>query len=87
MAAKRKNVQYFEIPDGELTHIVRWERFRFRKKLIIRIDQDEFELPWGKRDEIFRLGEEQAILHVAGNGKVSIQLRDGIVEESEMPLP
>ena len=42
-----------------------------------------YELPWGAREEIFRLGDEQAILIVEKNGKVAIRLRDGLVPECQ----
>ena len=47
----------------------------------MQIDDQTFELPWGAREEIFRLGDEQAVLIVAKNGKIAIRLRDGLVAE------
>jgi hypothetical protein len=80
-----KKIQYFApVCDGKTYHI-RCQRFRFRKKLLIAIDGDEFELPWGEREEIFRLGDEQAVLCVAKDGSVSIRLRDGMVPPCDAP--
>ena len=80
---KKKNQQYFLAECGEKTYPIRCIRHPFRKKLVVQIEEQSFELPWGAREEIFRLGDEQAILIVAKNGKISIRLRDGLVPECQ----
>jgi hypothetical protein len=80
---KKKNQQYFLATCGDQTYPIRCTRYRFRKKLVLQIEEQSFELPWGAREEIFRLGDEQAILIVEKNGKVAIRLRDGIVPECQ----
>ena len=78
---KKKNQQYFLVTCGEQTYSIRCTRYRLCKKLTMQIDDQTFELPWGAREEIFRLGDEQAVLIVAKNGKIAIRLRDGLVAE------
>ena len=45
------------------------------------IDGESFTLPRTQREEIFRLGDEQAILCVDRKGRATIRLRDGVIEE------
>ena len=79
----KKNQQHFVATCGEQTYSICCTRHRFRKKLILQIEEQIFELPWGAREEIFRLGDEQAILIVAKNGKIAIRLRDGLLTECQ----
>ena len=79
----KKNQQYFIATCGDQTYSICCTRHRFRKKLTMQIDDQTFELPWGAREEIFRLGDEQAVLIVAKNGKIAIRLRDGLLAEQQ----
>ena len=73
--------QYFLIgPDGE-EHLVVYTRAVLSKAVRIEIDGEAFELPRGAREEPFRLGDEQAILSIAKNGKASIRTRYGEAQE------
>ncbi|MBQ7336995.1 MAG: hypothetical protein IJW40_00920 [Clostridia bacterium] len=79
----KKNQQYFApVCDGRIFRI-HVTRHPLRKKLTMQIDDETFELPWGAREEIFRLGDEQAVLCVAKNGRIAIRLRDGEVPECD----
>ena len=76
-----KKEQYFApVCDGRVYRIC-CSRRSFHRGIRIEIDGEAFELPWGAREEIFRLGDEQAVLCVAKNGRVSIRVRDGEVPE------
>ena len=66
--------------DGVTYHIT-CVRHPWRRYLELSIDEQSFKLPWGEREEPFRLGEEQAILCVSRSGSVRIRLRDGEVPE------
>ena len=73
--------QYFRIILDEVTHEVIYTRPSFSRHVLIEIDGEAFELPRGAREEPFRLGDEQAILCIAKNGKASIRTRYGAVDE------
>ena len=73
--------QYFLIAlDGE-EHKIIYTRAAFSRSVTIEIDGEAFELPRGAREEPFRLGDEQAILTIAKNGKASISTRLGVAAE------
>lgn len=59
-------------------------RHPWRRYLELSINDQSFTLPWGEREEIFRLGEEQAVLCVERSGKVRIRLRDGEIPEAQV---
>lgn len=73
--------QYFLIELDGAEHRVIYTRSAFSKNVHINIDGEEFELPRGVREEPFRLGDEQAILSIAKNGKASIRTRQGEAKE------
>lgn len=73
--------QYFLIKLDGAEHRVIYTRSAFSKTIRINIDGEEFELPRGAREEPFRLGDEQAMLSIAKNGKVSIRTRKGEAQE------
>ena len=79
----KKKCQFFSAELDGVVYRIQCTRKRFPKHLTLQIDEQTFELPWGAREEIFRLGEEQAILCVAKNGTVAIRLRDGFIPECE----
>ena len=63
--------------DGR-AHVVRCTYRPLRRSLVICIDDGEaYVLPAGAREELFRLGDEQAILCVKRNGSVSIRTKSG----------
>ncbi len=65
--------------EGE-QHRVIYTRPAFSSKLVVEIDGEQFTLPRGAREEPFRLGDEQAILSIAKNGKASVRTRRGEVQ-------
>lgn len=74
-------IQRWEIPlDGE-THHITYKRRALSRKVCMEIDGESFTLPRTQREEIFRLGDEQAILCVDRKGRATIRLRDGVIEE------
>ena len=63
--------------DG-MEHTLHYERHSIRRFLVVTVDGEQpFRLPWGAREEIFRLGDEQAILCVRANGMVSVRTAQG----------
>ena len=66
--------------DGE-QHRVIYTRAAFSNKIVVEIDGEQFTLPRGAREESFRLGDEQAILSIAKNGKASVRTRRGEAQE------
>ncbi len=67
--------------DGTTYHIT-YTRRAFSGNVTMQINDESFTLPRGEREEIFRLGDEQAILCVDRHGKASIRLKQGMLEES-----
>lgn len=71
--------------EGE-THTVTYAFSRLKGKITVTIDGDAFDLPAGflgmhpARREIFRLGDEQAVLVVDGKGKPSLLFRAAVTE-------
>lgn len=55
----------------------------FSGKVTVQINEENFTLPCGEREEIFRLGDEQAILCIDHRGKATIRMKQGILEESD----
>ncbi len=76
------NKQYFFPECDGVTYHITCTRHPWRRYLELTIDEQCFTLPWGEREEIFRLGDEQAILCVARSGRVRIRLRDGEIPET-----
>lgn len=68
------------------SHSVTYAFSRLRGKITVTIDGDSFDLPAGflgihpSRREIFRLGDEQAVLVVDGKGRASLLFRAAVVE-------
>lgn len=65
--------------DGE--HRISYRHRAFCRTVTLEIDGEAFLLPRGKREEIFRVGEEQAILGIGGNGRATIRMKNGIIPE------
>ena len=74
---KRTRWQY---TTDECTHEVTYTLSRLQGRITVTVDGDAYTLPAGlfgmraARREIFRLGDEQAILVVTGNGNASLLL-------------
>lgn len=72
--------------NGTETHTVTARFARLTGKITVTIDGDSFTLPAGflglgaARRDIFRLGDEQAVLCVERSGKMSLLLRGEAVE-------
>ena len=78
----KKQQLFAPVVDGSVYRI-RCTRRPFHKGLVLEINGESFSLPWGAREEIFRLGDEQAVLCVAATGRVSIRMRDGEIPECD----
>ena len=71
-------------------HVVEYAFYRLRGRLTVTIDGEDFRLPAGflglgaARREIFRLGDEQAVLVVEKNGRAQLIFRGGTVEPETM---
>ncbi len=76
----------WSIRTEEATHRVTYAFSRLKGKVTVTIDGDSFDLPAGflgihpARREIFRLGDEQAVLVVDGKGNASLLFRAAVVE-------
>ena len=74
-------VQKWEIElNGEKFSLV-YTRKALSGKVSMEINGEKFILPRKEREEIFRLGDEQAILCVDRKGKASIRIKNGEVAE------
>ncbi len=67
--------------DGVMHHLTYTRPFLSRH-VILQIDDEQYKLPRGAREEPFRLGEEQAILRICRNGRAQILTRMGEAEEA-----
>ncbi len=73
----------------EETHAVSYAFARLKGRITVTIDGDSFDLPAGflglrpARREIFRLGDEQAVLVVDSKGKAQLLFRGDAVPASE----
>ena len=74
-------VQQWNVTQGDVTHRLVYTRSFWSSKVTLQIDDEVFTLPCGARREPFRLGEEQAILHIRRSGKAQILTREGVVPE------
>ncbi len=69
------------IPTEDATHTVAYTFARLKGKITVTIDGDSFDLPAGflglkaARREIFRLGDEQAVLAVDKKGNAELIFR------------
>ncbi|MBQ7319053.1 MAG: hypothetical protein IJW97_02585 [Clostridia bacterium] len=71
--------QIVHVPtDDGITHEIRSIYRPLRHTLTLSIDNGEqYVLPSGAREELFRLGDEQAILCVKRNGSISVRTANG----------
>ncbi len=75
----------WQIQTEEATHHVAYAFSRLKGSITVTIDEDSFDLPAGflgthpARREIFRLGDEQAVLVVDGKGKATLLFRAAVV--------
>ncbi len=69
-----------DAPAAKETHTVTCDFSRLKGRITVTIDGDSFDLPAGlfglkaARREIFRLGDEQAVLVVDGGGNAALLL-------------
>ena len=66
--------------DGNSYHI-RYTCSRFSRRATLQINGESFPVDKEPKEEIFRLGEEQAILCIDRRGNAAIRLRDGLLPE------
>ncbi len=77
----------WQIKTQEETHVVSYAFARMRGKMTVTIDGDSFALPTGflglkcAKREIFRLGDEQAVLVVDKKGSPTLLFRGQAVEQ------
>ena len=74
--------QYFHITLDGVAHEIIYTRPPFSRRVTVEIDGERYELPRGRREEPFRLGDEQAILCIDRKGRASIRTRQGVAEQS-----
>ena len=75
----------WHIQTQEENHIVTYQFARLKGKMTVTIDGDGFDLPAGflgmkaSKREIFRLGDEQAVLVVDQKGRAKLLFRGEVV--------
>ena len=74
-------IQTWTIPMNDEVFHVTLTRRTFSRTVTMEINGETFKLEKGKREEPFRLGDEQAILYMESNGYAKIRLQKGFAEE------
>lgn len=80
---------FWRVQTEDMTHEVSYAFARLKGRITVTIDGDSFDLPAGflglrpARREIFRLGDEQAVLVVDKGGKAQLLFRGHAVSPSD----